>query len=367
MPKVESPRRGRYAQSAIRNAVGESASFTAAIARLPFEGPVAHDTLLAWESNGSNDGYPQGHWNPVTDPGPTIRERLSQMSTVTWGQMKVNFIRMLEQATAVLPRRRTPSRLLAPRSPDPVQAAFEGAVEAVLLRNGVKLHNQMTWGEVIVNVIKWSPLAYNAALALSPIHPWVLMTAIGICYTYGWDWRFVKCILFEKDDHKTCSYRHRIKAVNSSDLDRQEFDYDPQWQEILRRAQNSTFAANTDPLLILVANMVNETANLVAPEFLQPLLHSFANVTNPVHGIPHEGEGIDRPYQVLMDGPSLSGLFSTSTEQVPSLDHVGTFYQQLGAFQAVLNAGYLAMDSLTALSAEALGSATSNSIHTLNS
>jgi hypothetical protein len=225
----------------------------------------------------------------------------------------------------------------------------------------------MTWGEVIVNVIKWSPLAYNAALALSPIHPWVLMTAIGICYTYGWDWRFVKCILFEKDDHKTCSYRHRIKAVNSSDLDRQEFDYDPQWQEILRRAQNSTFAANTDPLLILVANMVNETANLVAPEFLQPLLHSFANVTNPVHGIPHEGEGIDRPYQVLMDGPSLSGLFSTSTEQVPSLDHVGTFYQQLGAFQAVLNAGYLAMDSLTALSAEALGSATSNSTHTLNS
>jgi hypothetical protein len=177
----------------------------------------------------------------------------------------------------------------------------------------------------------------------------------------------VKCIFFEKGDHKTCSYRHRVKAANSSDLDRQEFDYDPQWQEILRRAQNSTFAANTDPLLILVANMVNETANLVAPEFLQPLLHSFANVTNPVHGIPHEGEGIDRPYQVLMDGPSLSGLFSTSTEQVPSLDHVGTFYQQLGAFQAVLNAGYLAMDSLTALSAEALGSATSNSTHTLNS
>ena len=139
MPKVEKergPRRGHWGEPypqpnvlsrsaekaermarTVRDTVVESASAVVATASLPSGGSVALDTLLGWDSNSSNDGYDQGHWNPVTDPRPAMRQRLTEMTTVTWGRMKINFNRLLEQMTAVLSRG---PRLLAGKQNSPL-------------------------------------------------------------------------------------------------------------------------------------------------------------------------------------------------------------------------------------------------------
>jgi len=93
----------------VLDTVVESASAVAAIARLPSGGPVAHNTLLGWDSNASNDGFEQGHWNAVTDPRPSSWESVTTLAGVTWGELKQRYNDLVRQN---LPRRLRKARSL---------------------------------------------------------------------------------------------------------------------------------------------------------------------------------------------------------------------------------------------------------------
>ena len=74
------------------------------------QGPVALSTLLGWDSNSSNDGYEQGHWNPVTDPRPSMWENVSTLAGVKWGELKQRYNDLVRQN---LPRLKKARSLLA--------------------------------------------------------------------------------------------------------------------------------------------------------------------------------------------------------------------------------------------------------------
>ena len=333
MPKEErTPRRGRYAESALRTAaVGvESISFAAAVARLPLEGPVAQDTSLGWDSNSSNDGYPQGQWNPVTDPRPSMRERLSEMTTVTWGRMKINFNRLLEQMTAVLPR---PPRLLAGKQNSPLDAYF-------LTKYNVNFKDTMTWREVLLTVM-WASKGWLT----TSVSPRLILGAVVLAWLSDWDWRFISCWIWNRD-HKKCSYRYKIGAEDNADYERKTLASNPRLQQQLQRAQNSTFVGHTDVFLTLLSDVINVTASQAAPEIFQGVLQSLANAADPLHGTPDRvaENQTQRPWLPfvelsLVDNP-------TQPQRIEDIGFLGDMWETMGMVQSMANAVYLLSDQL---------------------
>jgi len=139
---------------------------------------------------------------------------------------------------------------------------------------------------------------------------------------------------------------HRIGVENNDEYEKQTVDNNPRLQEELRRAQNSSLSANTDPILTLLADVINVTANKVAPDFLKEVLHALANASDPLHGIPDHvtDNKTQRPWLPFVDLSLVDD--PTQPQYIEDIGALGDMYEALGVFQAMANAVYLLSDQL---------------------